>query len=201
MANRRLALTDVLQSTKTSTYTGSSIDLDSCMGFAIVSVVTDSTPSPMNFATTDVSTVNSAIVLNNHGMLVGLKVRFTTTTTLPAGLSLLTDYYVIPTTSSTIRVATSLANAILGTYVSITTTGTGTHTITASASVAPIQSLEATIDNITWAPVSNSNQIMSATANLTEYQEPYYYNVRVLFTITAGQWLINSKIMIKGNDL
>lgn len=58
------------------------------------------------------------------------KVRFTTTTTLPTGLSLATDYWLVRVSSTTARVATSLANAIAGTVVAFTDAGTGTHTLT-----------------------------------------------------------------------
>lgn len=58
------------------------------------------------------------------------KVRFTTTTTLPAGLALATDYYLIRTSSTTATVASSIANAIAGTFIDITDAGTGTHTLT-----------------------------------------------------------------------
>lgn len=201
MTIRRLQLQDVLQASENATITSSAFSMDLCVGFAIVSVATDVTPSLHNFATTDVSTLNSAIVISSHGYATGLKVQFTTTTTLPGGLSLLTDYYMIVTTSSTIRVATSLSNALSGTYVTLTTTGTGTHTVTPTTSIAPVQSLEATIDGVIYAPVSNSNQTLSSIGNLTEYEEPYYSKMRVKHTITSGQWLIDSKIMIKGYDI
>lgn len=58
------------------------------------------------------------------------KVRFTTTTTLPTGLSLATDYWLVRVSATTARVATSLANAIAGTVVAYTDGGTGTHTLT-----------------------------------------------------------------------
>ncbi len=58
------------------------------------------------------------------------KVRFTTTTTLPAGLSLNTDYWLVRVSSTTARVATSYANALAGTVVAYTDGGTGTHTLT-----------------------------------------------------------------------
>lgn len=57
------------------------------------------------------------------------RVRLTTTTTLPAGLALATDYYVIKVTDLTIKLATSYANAVAGTAIDITSAGTGTHTI------------------------------------------------------------------------
>lgn len=58
------------------------------------------------------------------------KVRFTTTTTLPTGLSLATDYWLVRVSATTARVATSLANAIAGTVIAYTDGGTGTHTLT-----------------------------------------------------------------------
>lgn len=58
------------------------------------------------------------------------KVRFTTTTTLPTGLTAGVDYYLVRVSATTARVATSLANAIAGTVVAFTDAGTGTHTLT-----------------------------------------------------------------------
>jgi len=58
------------------------------------------------------------------------KVRFTTTGTLPTGLSLATDYWLVRVSATTARVATSFANAIVGTVIAFTDAGTGTHTLT-----------------------------------------------------------------------
>jgi len=58
------------------------------------------------------------------------KVRFTTTVTLPTGLSLNTDYWLVRVSATTARVATSFANAITGTVIAFTDAGTGTHTLT-----------------------------------------------------------------------
>lgn len=46
---------------------------------------------------------------------------------LPSGLSALTDYWLIVTGASTVKLATSSANALLGTAIDITTNGTGTN--------------------------------------------------------------------------
>jgi hypothetical protein len=56
--------------------------------------------------------------------------RFTTTGTLPAGLSLGTTYYWVRTGAGTGNVATSLADVDSGTYVATSDTGSGTHTAT-----------------------------------------------------------------------
>lgn len=70
----------------------------------------------------------------NHGFRTGDGAeRLTTTTTLPAGLALATDYFAIVDDVDHIRLATSLANAEAGTAVNITDAGTGVHTLTIQA--------------------------------------------------------------------
>lgn len=79
-------------------------------------------------AGTDTCTYTSTTSIPSN-ILTGTRVRLTTTTTLPAGLALATDYYVIRLSDSTFRLATSYANAIAGTQINITDAGTGTHTV------------------------------------------------------------------------
>lgn len=63
-------------------------------------------------------------------MQEGTPIRLTTTTTLPAGLSLATTYFWHRTGAGTGNVSTSLANLGAATYVACSDTGTGTHTAT-----------------------------------------------------------------------
>ena len=63
-------------------------------------------------------------------MQKGTPIRLTTTTTLPAGLSLATTYYWNRLTATTGNLATSYANLEAATYVAASDTGTGTHTAT-----------------------------------------------------------------------
>lgn len=69
------------------------------------------------------------ITANGHGLHVGTRLRFTTTTTLPAGLVAATDYYVIEVTENTFKVSATPG----GGPVDITDAGTGTHTATQPA--------------------------------------------------------------------
>lgn len=55
-------------------------------------------------------------------------VRFTTTGTLPTGLSPGVNYYMVVTGGTTFNVASSVANAIAGTYINTSSAGSGTHT-------------------------------------------------------------------------
>lgn len=73
--------------------------------------------------TTDFAT-NNLLTSNAHGLNVGDLLRFTTSGTLPAGLSLLTDYYVISTTTNTFAVSATKG----GSSVTLTDDGSGTHT-------------------------------------------------------------------------
>lgn len=56
--------------------------------------------------------------------------RCTTTTTLPTGLALNTDYWLTRVSATTARVSTSYANYVAGTFIAFTDAGTGTHTLT-----------------------------------------------------------------------
>lgn len=74
-------------------------------------------------ATTNVCTAT------DHQFADGTRVRLTTSGTLPSGLSLATDYYVISRTGDTFQLSATLG----GSAVDITTTGSGTHTVTQQA--------------------------------------------------------------------
>jgi hypothetical protein len=106
------------------------------IGFYRVTSVTTTTPQALtNTITTTTNTITNVDTTDNYvdhtfyALLPYTRVQLTTTTTLPAGLSLATDYYVIKVSDTRCKFATSYANAVAGTAVDITTTGTGTHTI------------------------------------------------------------------------
>lgn len=83
------------------------------------------------FASGDVNTSNEQITVTaNEELITGRKVQLTTTGTLPTGLSLATDYYIIKVDATHIQLASSLANAVAGTAINITAAGSGTNTAT-----------------------------------------------------------------------
>lgn len=70
-------------------------------------------------------TINEA----GHGLLTGDgPIRLTTSGTLPTGLALATDYWVIKTGAGTFKLAASLEDALAGTAVAFSDAGTGNHT-------------------------------------------------------------------------
>jgi hypothetical protein len=94
--------------------------------------VTGTTGRTLINANTFTASSSSGLLLTYTNDFKNLtKVRFTTTTTLPTGLSLGTDYWLVRVSATTARVATSYANARAGTVIAYTDGGTGTHTLTA----------------------------------------------------------------------
>ena len=82
-----------------------------------------------NFSTT-VGTDANRINSTDHGLHDSQIVNFTSTTTLPAGLSAGTDYYVINADKDSFEVTTSIDD--VASIVTMTNDGTGTHSFTAA---------------------------------------------------------------------
>lgn len=142
-------------------------------------------------------TTTDIITKTAHGLVQGLKVRFTTTGTLPAGIALTTDYFVIYLSSSTFAIATSLVLATAGTKVNITDQGVSgnTHTVTPTALAGATYSIEISpsVDSLTdgiWIAIGTPVSI-TADVNviLTKAQKDLILPakaVRVAYVITAG---------------
>ena len=95
----------------------------------------------LSFASTDVVVATDTITVpTNTSLYDGTVVRLTTTGTLPTGLSLATDYFVVRVSATTIRLATTIANALAATpvVVDITAQGSGTNTVTVTLTTRTI---------------------------------------------------------------
>jgi len=133
---RQSATTGKIATSKADALAGTSIDIiDAGTGTHTLRGVTTFTA-----ATTDIITVGDTI----QKLRTGTRVNVVSSDTLPTGLSAGTDYYWIGITSTTGKVATSLANSRAGTAVDITDAGTGTHLIFATGE--PRYTLNGTID-------------------------------------------------------
>ena len=83
------------------------------------------------FANTDVNvSTNEITVSDNDSLYTDSTVVLSTTGTAPSPLSVGTTYYVIKISSTSIKLATTYANAIAGIAIDITTQGIGNHTLT-----------------------------------------------------------------------
>lgn len=78
----------------------------------------------------DIDAGTEVFTENSHGLQTGDgPFQFTTSNTLPSGLALATDYYIIRVDANTLKLATSRANALAGTNLLIASTGTGNQTM------------------------------------------------------------------------
>ncbi len=98
--------------------------------YRVTSVTTTTAQTCINSNTFTASSSSGLLLTYTNDFNNLSKVRFTTTTTLPTGLTAGTDYWLIRVSATTARVATTLANAIAGTAIAFTDAGTGTHTVT-----------------------------------------------------------------------
>lgn len=83
-------------------------------------------------AVADVNYSSNYITHASHGLVTGDAVIFTSTDTVPGGLTADTPYYVIKVDDNKFEVATTRANAKAGTKIDIINAGVGTHTLKAN---------------------------------------------------------------------
>lgn len=163
-------------------------------------------------AGTDVCTWSSTASIPSN-ILTGTRVRLTTTTTLPAGLALATDYYVIVVSTSTFKLATTYANAIAGTQINITDAGTGTHT---ASWLLPRYTNGAGLNAIFFNPAAtamgaatpnlalgytNSEQTTSrATPTVLPIGKTAASNSHILYTGATGTGKYNYQVPLQSGD-
>ncbi len=96
----------------------------------LVGTGTGTLAEDVSAASVDTTLDTFTVASNDDSWVTGMAVVLTTTSGLPAPLALATTYYTIRNSATTIKFATSLANAQNETAINLTTQGVGTHTIT-----------------------------------------------------------------------
>lgn len=114
-----------------------------------------------------------------HGLSTGDgPFQATTTTTLPAGLTALTNYWIIGVDADTFKLASSHADALAGTPVDITDAGTGTHTLTRTNPVA-------TADDTYTVPAIPATVIAGTLLRATGYTSALNNGVRRVTAVSG----------------
>jgi len=100
---------------------------------------------------------------------------------LPAGLTAATDYWIIRVTANTFKLATSLANALAGTNLLITTDGTGVQTISAVTGNAKWFSLA--VRNAAALFIAQTHVVSGLSADLVDVmnEESTWYCLQLLY--------------------
>lgn len=106
---------------------------------------------------------NPCVVTTTKDLKTGTPVKFTTTGSLPTGLTAGTTYYWIRTSATTGNLATSKANALAGTTITTTGSQSGDHTMKVQINWAGGDAPDLSTDKYAWDDfgfiVHNVNQI------------------------------------------
>ena len=85
-------------------------------------------PTSVDFAVSDL--VNNLFTSNSHGFATGLKVKVSTTGTLPTGLLPSTNYYVVVMSTNTFKLSDTMEHAVAGTnIIDVSDAGTGVQSV------------------------------------------------------------------------
>jgi len=163
-------------------------------------------------AGTDTCTYTSEVNVPSN-ILTGTRARLTTTTTLPGGLALATDYYVIKVSNTTFKLATSYVNAVAGAAIDITDAGTGTHTIswllpryTNGAGVLAIffnpnvTAMGAATPNLSLGYTNSAQTTTRATPTVLPIGKTAASNSHILYTGATGAGKYNYQMPLQAGD-
>lgn len=176
------------------------ISLDGAQTFSAQCSIDVDTPAAKTFTDTDVDVVTNIITIASHGFTTGDKGQLTTTGTLPDGLAISTDYFIISLTSGTIAFASSLANALAGTKIDLIDAGSAaaTNTFTPTAIAGATVKLQKSNDATNWSDEGSATNITADGIVWLEKIDPTALYMRIAFTMTAGQLSCSTVVVARG---
>lgn len=119
-------------------YVGGGSSLNITAGYTVTDtdgvrrITATTAPSTLTFSSRSSDTVTFT---GAHGMVTGTPIQFTGSGTICTGLTNYSLYYAIVTSSTACKFATSIANALAGTAVTLSGDGSGTRTWTCGVGV------------------------------------------------------------------
>ncbi len=134
-------------------------------------------------AYTLVDVTNNLFTSVGHGLTNGTPCQITSTGTIPGGLAIVTQYYVVNQATDTFKLATTYN----GTAIDITSQGTGNHTISESWRI--YKSNGENSDKI-----YEYIQINFLAANIINFYAAYYYNIATRVLVGNMSSVITSNI-------
>lgn len=159
----------------------------------------------------EINLTDDEITIPSHGYYTGLKIRLTTTSTLPTGVAITTDYFVIRVTDNTFQLASSFANAEAGTEINLTGEGSGVHTVAVQDTISGIIKLQISNDGFdgnvnnnlnasaTWVDYTGSSQTVSGAGTAAWNVSGVYFKcIRVAWVYTAGLGTATNILHAKG---
>lgn len=157
--------------------------------------LTVNTPSAGVFAAASVSA--NHVTITAHGYPTGLVGQLTSAGSLPTGLSLATNYFIIVVDANTVSFASSLANAQAGTAIAITG-GSGNSTFTATALATGTVQLQKSNDGLGWdvdgsavSFTATGTKVLEKTITTTQF-------MRVAYSLASGSISSSTVVFVQG---
>lgn len=167
--------------------------------WSVWSSISDATPSAQSFTTAEITTTGDYIRKTAHGMYTGLPGYLTGTgAALPTGLATATHYWIIRRDADTFQLATSKANALAGTAVTLAQDNT-VSAFHPDALGGLSASFLASLDGTNYWPLPGLT-ITAAGATGTSAANIAYNYLKMDVTTTGGQVTITAKARSIGGD-
>lgn len=177
----------------TSGVQGDVINTKTAGSVAIVSKITVDTNAAGTFAAASLTA--NHVTITAHGYKTGIVGQVTTAGTLPTGLSLATNYYIIVIDVNTVSFASSYANAIAGTAIALSG-GVGNSTYTPTALAGGTVQAQWSSDQINWVKIGSPTTVTAAlNFGVTQDRPPFGY-VQLVFAVTAGSLSTSTTVEI-----
>jgi len=182
------------------TVNGTSFNLSKVSGYSFQAVVDVAVPAALGFVDGDVSVANDEITETAHPYVLGLKGQLTSSGTLPAGLALATDYFIIVVDVNTYQLALTLNDALAGTQVDITAAaGGGTHTYTPTALAGATITHQQSNNDSDFFDVAAADSVTVDATFVYTATNPQYKFVRLQYTLTAGLFNVTNNVILRGS--
>ena len=169
MARQNVFTGTILPAQTLATSLSQKIDLKGYGDYVALQVnYANATTAGITFASTAVNTTTSVCTITATANLVtGALGQLTTTGGLPSGVTTSTNYWLIVLTPTTVQFASSLANAVAGTFISLSTQGTGNQTFTPTASSGNVIKAQASLDGTYFTDINTTNFPTTCPATVT----------------------------------
>lgn len=150
------------------------------------------------FTSTGVDVVLNSVLSTAHGFATGRKIALTGAG-LPGGLSA-TNYWMIKVDANNLKFAATLADAIAGTAIDLTTVGSGTSTMTPAALSGCSVKLQESNTDVTADYVDIASMTTSITVSGGSIFKPNTDAkfIKLVFTIGDGQVTFVSNLVAQG---
>ncbi len=151
----------------------------------------------------EVDVLDNTISIPSHGLPTGLKIRLTTTGTLPAPFLVATDYFVIVVDVDTIQLAASLSDALAGTAIVLVDEGAdgSVNTVTAVALSGASITFKRSNDRVNWETIQTATTITVDGSVLLVQPNVSYRYFKAVKALTAGVVAIQALVLVIGDPI